>query len=379
VRSAALGSLGLGLFLLFLLLSVIVPPPVADAVNALAQVALMGSGLGYLFGFAPPAWIRRQWQMPDVLAFLGRTAVLPQLSDEVTIRAEMENGMAAAVGASGVAILLWNEVEHRLEPSASAAHPPQAANPVVPEATGHLQTGAAINTPSGRVSDWVFANQKSLFIEDIAKFDPTRAMVDHADQAKSLLGVPLVVGDRRLGVVLAYAQGPGLFVEDDLALLRTLANQAALVLQSRALIEEAARTRAREETARLKEDFFSAAAHDLRTPLTTLLGRVQLLRRRSKVRPDAPVDGPMIDRLEGETLQIIRLTDELLDVTRADHARFVGDRQPTDLVVLAREVAERPRSTRHSVRLGGDAAVVVPVDPVRVRQLLENLIENAIK
>jgi signal transduction histidine kinase len=378
LRSAALGSLALGLFLLFLCLSLI-GPPVADAANALAQVALMGSGLGYLFGFAPPAWIRRQWQMPDVLAFLGRTAVLPQLSDEEAILAELENGMAAAVGASRVAIALWDEARHRLEPSASAAHPPQAASPVVPEVTVDLQTRAEIKTPNERVLDWIFGNQKPLFVEDIAKFDPTRAEVDDADQATSLLGVPLVAGDRRLGVVLAYAQRPGLFVEDDLALLQILANQAAVILQSRVLIEQAMRTRAREETARLKEDFFSAAAHDLRTPLTALLGQVQLLHRRARARPDAPIDLPAIQRLETQALRLRRLTDELLDVTRAEQGSLVGERQLTDLAALAREVAAASRSTRHPVSVDGEPSVVASLDPVRLKQLLENLVENAIK
>jgi signal transduction histidine kinase len=378
VRSAAFGSLALGLFLLFLGLSLI-GPPVADALNALALLALMGSGLGYLFGFAPPAWMRRQWQMPDVLAFLGRTAGLPQLSDEEAILTELESGIAAAVGASDVAIWLWSEERHCLEPSASVAHPGNVVSPVVPEVTAHLQTGAAINTPRERVSDWVFANQKPLFVEDVAKFDPMRAKLDHADEATSLLGVPLVAGERHLGVVLAYARRSGLFVEDDLALLQILANQAAVILQSRTLIEEAVRTRAREDAAQSKADFFSAAAHDLRTPLTALLGQVQLLRRRARARPDAPIDLPAIQRLEDETQRLIRLTNELLDVTRAETGQLVGERQLTDLAALAREVAARPRSALHPIGVDGERTVVAPLDPVRVTQLLENLVENAIK
>jgi K+-sensing histidine kinase KdpD len=72
--------------------------------------------------------------------------------------------------------------------------------------------------------------------------------------------------------------------------VQLLADQAAVILESRALIDEAARVRAREEVTRLKDDFLSAAAHDLKTPLTTLVGQSQLLERRALRDPNAPAD-----------------------------------------------------------------------------------------
>ena len=89
--------------------------------------------------------------------------------------------------------------------------------------------------------------------------------------------------------------------------MQLLADQAAVVLESRALIDEAARVQAREEATRLKDDFLSAAAHDLKTPLTVLLGQAQLLQRRMRSRPDAPPeDLDRIDLLIRESLRMRR-------------------------------------------------------------------------
>src|SRR5207244_7105510 len=125
--------------------------------------------------------------------------------------------------------------------------------------------------PNQLVSGRVFATQRATFVEDIASIEPELAQHYRANNANSLLGAPITTGNKRLGVLLVYGPRPALFAEDDLALLQLLADQAATILESRALMDEASRVQAREETAKLKEDFFSAAAHDLRTRLTALL------------------------------------------------------------------------------------------------------------
>src|SRR5207248_3527151 len=93
-----------------------------------------------------------------------------------------------------------------------------------------------------------------------------------------------------LGVLTVYAARAPIFADEDLELVQLLADQAAVILESRALIDQAARVRAREEVARMKEDFLSAAAHDLKTPLTTLVAQAQMLERRAQRNPNAPAD-----------------------------------------------------------------------------------------
>src|SRR5207237_4693110 len=117
----------------------------------------------------------------------------------------------------------------------------------------------------------------------------------------SLVAAPITAGEQRLGVLVVYAPRTPVFAEEDLALVQLLADQAAVILESRALIDEAARVRAREEVARMKEDFLSAAAHDLKTPLTTLVAQAQMLERRAIRDPNAPADVVSIQKLIKET------------------------------------------------------------------------------
>jgi signal transduction histidine kinase len=152
-----------------------------------------------------------------------------------------------------------------------------------------------------------------------------------------------------------------------------------VILVSRALIDEAARVKAREEAARLKDDFLSAAAHDLKTPLTTLVAQAQLLELRAARNPAAPADPDGIGRILRESKRLRSLVLELLDASRVEQGRLLGAREPVDLVQQAREVCERQSSDRHPCQVEADGPVIGEYDPIRITQLLENLVENGIK
>jgi signal transduction histidine kinase len=144
-------------------------------------------------------------------------------------------------------------------------------------------------------------------------------------------------------------------------------------------MDEAARVQAREQAARLKDDFLSAAAHDLKTPLTTLVGDTQLLVRKARLRPDAPVDRAALERIEQAARRLSSLVLELLDVSRAERGRLVGEMEVVDLVVIADAACRRHTSNRHPCVLEAGAPVMSTVDCARLAQLLDNLLENAIK
>lgn len=162
-------------------------------------------------------------------------------------------------------------------------------------------------------------------------------------------------------------------------LVQLLAAQAAVILESRMLIDEAARVRAHEESTRLKDDFLSAAAHDLKTPLTTLIAQAQWMERQARRDPTAPADLAGLQRMVTEGKRLKQLVLDLLDVSRVEQGQLVGHRQTIDLVVLAGEVVQRHASSLHPCRLTGDASVVGNYDDIRLAQVLDNLLDNAIK
>ena len=223
-----------------------------------------------------------------------------------------------------------------------------------------------------------FEAQRALYVPDVAAAHPEHAEAYRRARVGPALVAPITAGTRRLGVVEVFASREPIFAEDDLEFVQLMAQQAAVLLESRALIDDAARVRAQEETARLKEDFVSAAAHDLKTPLTTIMAQAQLLERRAE-RDGRSAELPGLRRLVRETGQLSRLVDELLDASRLERGAFPIHVEDGDLARIVREVTERERAGSERVELAVDGPLSGRFDPERIRQLVDNLIENALK
>lgn len=137
------------------------------------------------------------------------------------------------------------------------------------------------------------------------------------------------------------------------------------------------------EVDRVKDDFLSVVAHELRNPLTSLRGNMQLVQRRMR-RQDGPARAEDVERLGGlisQTDRISELLGRLLDVSRVDLDRIVlecGDLDATDLVAGSVESA-RGLATRHTIVLTGPEKLPVSWDRVRIEQVIGNLLSNAIK
>ena len=359
MQAAAAGCALLGLVILVILPTQLFPTwrPVWMIVSRLMG---LGCGLAFFLAFAPPPILRRAWQEPELRAFLGRAARLPRLASTEAIVREITHGVSAALGAPSATVGLWDEDE------AVMRYAPIADGAEWMEAPGDRFL-------AGRA----FTQQRALLSENAERDDPEQAGAYRDAGTRAVLAAPITAGTARLGVLVAYAPHPPIFADDDLVLIRLLADQAAVILESRKLIDDAARVRAREEATRLRDDFLSSAAHDLKTPLTTLLAQAQLMERRVERDPSAPADAKGIRRLVTETRRLNGLVLELLDAARAEQGRILGTIETADVVALVRQVAARLSTERHPVRLSGDERVLAEIDVMRVDQVLTNLIENA--
>ncbi|HKP54705.1 MAG TPA: ATP-binding protein [Chloroflexia bacterium] len=319
----------------------------------------LASGVSYFLGFAPPGVLRRAWQEPELRAFLGRAASFPRLPTTEAIITEMEHGTARSLGTPNAKICLWNEREGVLK---------------------YLTKEGWLDiTPQGTVTGRSFLTQQPIFSDNLQRDNPARAAETRAQGAVALLSAPITAGENRLGVLTVYAPNAPIFADEDLALVQLLADQAAVILESRALIDEAARVRAQEEATRMKDDFLSAAAHDLKTPLTTLVVQSELLERRAARTPGAPAD---LEGLRKMTKEVHRLKDfvlELLDASRAEQGKLLREPDEVDLAAYAQEVCARHNSSRHPCIVEADGPVTGMYDSNRIAQLIENLVENAVK
>jgi hypothetical protein len=170
---------------------------------------------------------------------------------------------------------------------------------------------------------------------------------------------------------VAVALAAALIVRRDLARLAA-AQRAAREAQAAA-----------ESANRGKSEFLARMSHELRTPLNSVIGFSNLLLRR---RADAlGVDGRVwVERVRDNGMHLLRLVDDLLDVSRIEVGRLQIVRRPVALDVLVREVAAgfeaeaRTRGVALCVELPG-GPVSVDTDPARLRQVLVNLLTNALK
>src|SRR5919202_3191055 len=155
--------------------------------------------------------------------------------------------------------------------------------------------------------------------------------------------------------------------------------------EAQAPLQGGAEAPAREEAYRLKDSFLASISHDLRNPLTAVGATAQLLRRRldrtGTIEPERL--RASVASIETSATQMAHLVDQLLDYARLQLDRPLDlNRQPTDLVDLARRVVASHETTseRHQVRLeAAELSLVGMWDQDRLERVLYNLLSNAIK
>jgi signal transduction histidine kinase len=163
----------------------------------------------------------------------------------------------------------------------------------------------------------------------------------------------------------------------DFDLAQDLARRCALAIDNARLYAEA---RAAIGT---RDEFLSVAAHELKTPMTSLRGYAQLLGREFDT---GQVANPERARRAAMTIQVqsdklARLVAQLLDMSRIQSGRLAIERRDTDLSALAREIVETARNQlkQHTLTARLPTDLWVRIDPLRIEQVLTNLIDNAIK
>jgi signal transduction histidine kinase len=151
---------------------------------------------------------------------------------------------------------------------------------------------------------------------------------------------------------------------------------------------EDARVRAAElETSRaelqkanaMRDEMMGIVAHELRTPLTTISLRAQLARRGAKLLPEPVAE--LVALIERSTARMLRIIEDLLEVSKLDAGTLDVERRVVDLGELVEEVAARARAANPDFRIEVRATrpLRIEADPVRIDQVLTNLLSNAVK
>jgi signal transduction histidine kinase len=195
---------------------------------------------------------------------------------------------------------------------------------------------------------------------------------------RSLLAVPLRARGRLLGVVaLTWREENRSADESVVRTAEVIANQVAAALDTAALVEELSRAN------RLKDEFLATLSHELRHPLNVVAAYAEILAGNPEAQRLAIVKkAAEVIRRNVHTQE--RLIADLLDLSRLQTGKLALTRQPVQLAPLLADAAEVVRAETDLKRIElrierTEEPLVVEADPVRVQQILWNLLQNAVK
>jgi signal transduction histidine kinase len=314
----------------------------------------------------------------DQLRFLHRVARLATTArtwDELlsTVVDETRDAMHATVSS----LYLLDRDERRLTLAAT-------------NGLDRYQIGRA-QVPFGQgVTGRVAQTREPLVIPDVGR-DERFLWVRGIDQRRfvaSMLSVPLVWDDRIVGVLNVQTETFRNFNDSDAAHLRAIADLLAGIVEKGRLQREAeARATELKAIDEARADLIAMVTHELRTPLAVVRAYADLLAEEPPLNDRGSRDPERRDRRAGwyaaameQIGRLDRLVDSILASVRVGREQ-PADLQPTDVGEVVREVVEElaPLLGHHRVEVHGGIQFFALTDPARLRQILEHLLENAVK
>ncbi len=323
---------------------------------------------------------------------LGQQRLAEQLARRARDEARLRELARSLTGAHDVREVLRRISESALEGTgAQSAYVEQldaaSAQVVVAASAGGQAPPLETRVPyPGSVAEEAVLSGDVVMVPDVgADARPMSRLLRSACGDCMQLVVPLVSDGAALGALglLRTRQGPA-FGAEQIARARVLADLASLALRRVALLEEADRRRAdAEHLLESKFRLVRGLGHDLKNPLGAAEGYAQLL--------ETGIHGQLTGKQReylGLTRRSLRaaldLINDMLELSRAEAGRLRVAARACDVAVLAEEIAAEHRGTAERAGLVLEAKLCRPLppvqtDPARVRQILGNLIGNAIK
>jgi signal transduction histidine kinase len=194
----------------------------------------------------------------------------------------------------------------------------------------------------------------------------------------SFLSVPIMARGQPLGAITLVCADPGRsFTDTDATLARDIATRAALAIDNALLYRQA------QDANKRRSDFLAVVSHDLRTPLTAIIGYADLMLMGI---PEPLVEhvGTRVSRIRTSANHLMYLLNELLAFARLESGRQEPHLVETDVRDVVRDAAKvaEPLAAARGLELAvalPERAVTARTDPNMLRQVLLNLLGNAVK
>lgn len=248
-----------------------------------------------------------------------------------------------------------------------------------PDLVGRARVNAGRESQAG----FTLLSRGPVIVEDFAeekRFKAPPLLWMHGVRS----GMSVVIGQpaRPFGVLGAHSTQPRQYAADDVYFLRAMAALLAAAITRRQAEEATEQARAEAARAsRAKSEFLARMSHELRTPMTAILGFTEILEER--VTDASASEACRTIRRNADYL--LELINDVLDLSRIEAGRMTLERRPCSPVQVLREVRDLlgPRASQRGLRLRWEFRTPIPAvmetDPTRLRQILINLVGNAIK
>jgi signal transduction histidine kinase/ActR/RegA family two-component response regulator len=232
----------------------------------------------------------------------------------------------------------------------------------------------------------VIKTQKPLIINiNDSEADPNEIEYMVQENVGTLVILPLVLKGQTIGVIeLETWKEEYKYTSDEINLLSTLANQAAISLENARLYEEQFETAEQlRELDQLKSQFLANMSHELRTPLNSIIGFSRVIMK--------GIDGPVTDLQQQDLSAIynagqhlLKMINDILDVSKIDAGKMELAFEDVNILDIINSVMSTARGLIKDKPIElltaiEDDLTIITGDSTRIRQILLNLISNAAK
>lgn len=214
--------------------------------------------------------------------------------------------------------------------------------------------------------------------DDLASDPVTESSGGEFLGGRAALATPLLWGDELLGVALLKSESPRTWTQAEIQLIEEAAAIVSAGLHHARKYADALATVERlQELDQMRSDFVTMVSHEVRSPATAIAGIADILKRHEDL--DAERRAELLETLGRESRRLARLVSSVLDVEALDQGALSLDITTVDLAQLAHEAVLDARALQKTRVVAEPGNPVVAADRDKVKQVLINLLNNALR